>query len=334
MKDNPMGCKAGQDVIRRCEGNPLVTLESLPFRASDIWNAGVVRVGDEVLLLLTIETLVGQYTIYRAHSNDGLNFTVEGEPFLEPVESGPQEMYENGGIRDPRITPIDGEFYITYIADGHHGLRLGLARTTDFQSVERLAYISQVDVRAGALFSRTIGGRHAVLKRPDAGCSIWLSTSADLEFWGNESVVMTPRGGYWDSNRIGAAAPPIEIDAGWLLIYYGEKLTSAGPLVRLGAAMLDRDDPSHVIGRSNIPILSPRERYERVGDVPNVVFSCGALIEGDDVVVYYGASDSCICRGSAPLGDILRLCFEGEKLTQMAEHDELAEEADEEKGQD
>lgn len=328
-----MQCKAGRDVIRRCEGNPLISLESLPFRASDIWNAGVARVGDEVLLLLTIETLAGQYTIYRAHSDDGLDFDVESEPFLGPIESGPNEMYENGGIRDPRITPIDGEFYITYNADGHHGLRLGLARTKDFRSVERLAYISQVDVKAGALFSRPISGRHAVLKRPDAGCSIWLSYSRDLEFWGDESVVMTPRGGYWDSNRIGAAAPPIEIDAGWLLIYYGEKLTSAGPLVRLGAAVLDGDDPSKVIGRSNIPILSPRERYERIGDVPNVVFSCGAILDGDDVVVYYGASDSCICRGSAPLDEILRLCFEGEKLMQMAERDELAEEADDEKGQ-
>jgi len=305
-----MQCKAGRDVIRRCEGNPLISLESLPFRAGDIWNAGVARVGDDVLLLLTVETLAGRYRTHLAHSDDGLNFIVESEPFLGPIESGPNEMYENGGIRDPRITPINGEFYITYIADGNHGLRLGLARTTDFKDVERLAYISQVDVKAGALFSKLIAGRHAVLKRPDAGCSIWVSYSDDLEFWGNESVVMTPRGGYWDSNRVGAAAPPIEIDAGWLLIYYGEKLTSAGPLVRLGAAVLDRDDPSRVIARSDIPILSPRERYERVGNVPNVVFSCGALLEGDDLVVYYGASDSCICRGSAPLDEIVRLCFE------------------------
>ena len=96
---------------------------------------------------------------------------------------------------------------------------------------------------------------------------------------------------------------------GWLLIYYGEKDTSAGPLIRLGAAILDRDDPSCVLARSNIPILAPREKYERIGDVGNVVFSCGALLEnGNQVRVYYGASDSCICLGVGSLDDIIRVC--------------------------
>jgi predicted GH43/DUF377 family glycosyl hydrolase len=126
---------------------------------------------------------------------------------------------------------------------------------------------------------------------------------------------MTPRGGYWDADVVGAAAPPVETDRGWLLIYYGEKRTSAGPLVRLGAAVLDAEDPARVIARSNIPILSPRERYERMGDVPNVVFSCGALLDGRGrVSVYYGASDSCICLGQAALEDIVRICQEGESI--------------------
>ena len=323
-----MQCRVSRDVIGRSQRNPLITLESLPFRAADIWNAGVVKFGDEYLLLLTVETLAGRFGIYRARSRDGLSFTVEGEPFFGPVAEGPGQAYENGGVRDARIIPMDGEFYITYIADGLHGLRLGLAKTADFRTIERIGYISQVDVKAGALFNRRIYGRHALLKRPDAGSSIWLSYSDDLEFWGNESVVMTPRGGYWDANRIGAAAPPIEIDQGWLLIYYGEKLTSAGPLVRLGAALLDRDEPSNVIGRSNIPILSPRERYERIGNVPNVVFSCGALLEGDDLVVYYGASASCICRGSAKLDDILAICQESRELSLPCEAGDDQEEED------
>jgi predicted GH43/DUF377 family glycosyl hydrolase len=122
---------------------------------------------------------------------------------------------------------------------------------------------------------------------------------------------MTPRSGFWDANVIGASAPPIEVERGWLLLYYGEKHTSAGPLVRLGAAVLDRDNPARVISRSNIPILSPRERYERVGDVPNVVFSCGALLEEDDTLnVYYGASDSCVCLGQAKLDEIIQNCRE------------------------
>jgi predicted GH43/DUF377 family glycosyl hydrolase len=307
--DQSIGC----DVIQRCPCNPLVLLGDLPFRCSDIWNAGVTRFGDEYLLLITVETLEGRYAIYLARSLDGRDFTVDGDPLMAPVETGPEADYESYGVRDPRITPMGGWYYVAYVAHGDYGLRLGLAKTKDFTSVERIAYVSQVDVKNGALFPRKIGGKYVLLKRPNPGSSIWLSYSDDLVFWGSSTVVMTPRGGYWDSHLIGAAAPPIELDEGWLLIYYGERSTSAGPLVRLGAAILDRDDPSRVVARSNIPILTPREKYERIGDVPNVVFSCGALLEDGLVKLYYGASDSCICLGTATPEEIVRTCFESER---------------------
>ncbi len=308
-----MNQRIGCDVIQRCPSNPLISLADLPFRCSDIWNAGVTRFGDEYLLLITVETIEGRYAIYRARSLDGQDFTVDAEPVMAPVETGPEAKYESYGVRDPRITPMNGWYYAAYVAHGDHGLRLGLAKTKDFESVERIAYVSQVDVKNGALFPRTVGGKFLLLKRPGPGSSIWLSYSDDLVFWGSSTVVMTPRGGYWDSDRIGAAAPPIELDEGWLLIYYGERTTSAGPLVRLGAAILDRDDPSRVVARSNIPILTPREKYERIGDVPNVVFSCGALLEDGLVKLYYGASDSCICLGTATPEEIVRTCFESER---------------------
>ncbi len=299
----------GRDVIRRCRSNPLISLKDFPFRISDIWNAGVVRFDGQYLLLITVEMLEGQSNIYRARGNDGEHFALDKVPFMTPAEDGPSGVHESVGIRDVRITPVDGAYFLTYVAGGDHGQRIGLARTNDFRSVERIAYASQVDVKSGALFPRKIGGKYALLKRPDAGESIWLAYSEDLLYWGGATVVMTPRGGYWDATRIGTAAPPIEIDEGWLLIYYGEKHTSAGPLVRLGAAVLDRNEPARVIARSNIPILSPRDPYERIGDVPNVVFSCGAILEDDgQVKVYYGASDSCICLGTAKLDDILDVC--------------------------
>lgn len=304
-----MRCDSDRDVIKRCCDNPLISLADLPFACSDIWNAGVIHFDGQYLLLITIETLEGSYAIYQARSTNGVHFDVNASPFMTSLDN----QYERVGIRDPRITPINGGYYITYVADGDHGLRLGVAYTEDFSNVKRLGYISQVDVKNGILFPGKIRNRHALLSRPDAGSSIWLGYSEDLEFWGDETVVLTPRGGYWDSHRVGPAAPPIEVAEGWLLIYYGEKGTSAGPLVRLGAAILDRNDPSRVIARSNIPILSPRERYERVGDVPNVVFSCGVLLEEDILRIYYGASDSCICRGSAPLQEIVELCFQSQR---------------------
>ncbi len=308
-----MATSGRRDVIARCPANPVVSLTDLPFASSDIWNAGVVRFQGRILLLITVETLEGRYSIYRADSDDGENFTVSAEPLMAPLDDGPHRQYEWAGVRDPRITLIDGVYYIAYVAVGDHGLRVGLAKTTDFRTVERIDYVSQVDVKNGALFPCRIDGRYLLLTRPDAGGSIWLSRSPDLLYWGDPVAVMTPRGGYWDSNRIGAAGPPIEIDQGWLLIYYGEKSTSAGPLVRLGAAVLDRQDPAQVLARSNIPILSPREPYERIGDVPNVVFSCGTLLADGMVNVIYGASDSCICHGTAPLEEILRICFHSGK---------------------
>ena len=305
--------ETGRDVAHRCPNNPLITLEDLPFRAGDILNAGVVRFGGEILLLVTVESLEGQCAIYLARSANGQKFHFERRPFLSAATDGAERQYESYGIRDTRVTAFDGWYYITYLGDGEHGHTLHLARTADFQSVEKLGLIAEPDTKSGALLARKIDGRFALLSRPSQGDSIWLSYSSDLVFWGDMRVVLTPRGGYWDTSRVGSAGPPVEIDEGFLLIYYGEKHTSAGPLVRLGAAILDPADPSRVTARSNIPILSPRERYERIGDVGNVVFSSGYLLEDGVLKIYYGASDSCICLGTVSVDEVLTACRDSKR---------------------
>ncbi len=304
---------AGFDVIGRSHCNPVITLRDLPFHCADIWNAGVTICNGHVVLLVSIEMLDGRYGIYQARSTDSRHFTISTRPCLAPGVGDTEIRHESRGCRDPRITKLDGEYLITYVADGDHGVRIGLARTKDFKTIERLGYVSQVDEKGAAMFPVKFGERFAMLKRPDPGGSIWVTYSHDLEFWDGGTVVMTPRGGHWDSNRIGVAVPPIETDHGWLLIYYGEKSTSAGPLVRLGAALLDRDDPAKVLARSNIPILSPREKYERIGDIPNVVFSCGGLVEDGRLHLYYGASDSCIAHGVANMEEIVETCYQSKR---------------------
>jgi predicted GH43/DUF377 family glycosyl hydrolase len=113
---------------------------------------------------------------------------------------------------------------------------------------------------------------------------------------------------------VGAATSPIKVDEGWLLVYYGEKLTSAGPLFRLGAAILDAKDPTQVVGRANVPVLGPREPYERIGDVPNLVFSCGAVVGSKgDLTLYYGAANSCICVGTTDVATLVKRCLEAER---------------------
>lgn len=299
----------GRDVIHRYRGNPVIALADLPFRCSDIWNAGVVRFRDRYVLLLTVETLEGLTSIYPAWSTDGEHFSISERPFLSACTCEICSCYQTYGVRDPRVTQFEDAYYITYVAASEHGQRVGLARTNDFRNVEKMPYVSEPDNKSAALFPEKIAGYYAMLERPSEGGGIWLSFSDDLVYWGRSTVVMTPRGGYWDCSHIGVACPPMEIESGWLLIYYGEKDTSAGPLFRLGAAVLGRDDPAHVLARSDVPILSPRERYERIGDVGNVVFSCGAILEeAHRIRLYYGASDSCVCLGTCALDDILAVC--------------------------
>jgi len=302
--------KIGQDIVHRWEGNPFIQLEDLPFQCSDIFSAGVTRFEDKVLLLVTIESLEGTYSIHLARSKDGFHFELDPEPILAPNNGDNYSPYSNHGVLDARVTYLEGKYYICYDVAGNHGYRLALARTEDFKTIEQLGLISEPDTKGGALFPEKIDGKYARLERPWETRAIWVSYSEDLEFWGESEIIMTPRGGYWDTSRLGVATPPVKIDEGWLFLYYGVKETSAGPLFRLGAAILDADNPAIIVGRTNVPILSPREMYERIGNINNLVLSCGALFEPDgEVRLYYGAATSC-CIGMTDVRTIVKACFE------------------------
>lgn len=309
-----LGMRRGRDIIHRYEGNPVISIENLSFQCADVCNAGAVKIGDEYILLVSIKNLEGYDSIYLARGKDGFDFEISEEPILYPSKDPRFRVYEEMGVRDARITALEGTHYITYDAVGPHGFCLGLARTDDFKTVERLGIVSQPDNKAGMLFPKKLKGRYVRLERPWSGASIWINYSEDLEFWGGSEIVMSPRNGFWDASRIGPATPPMAIEEGWLFIYYGIKDTSAGPLFRLGAAILDFENPARLLGRTNVPVLTPRMTYERVGDIPNLVFSCGAILEPDNQLkLYYGAADSCICLGTTAVKDIIEACMESER---------------------
>lgn len=303
-------------VVRRYEGNPLLTLENIPFPCNTVFNAAAVKFEGEYLLMLRVEDLVGRSVLVMARGKDGCEFEVDKLPIMEPSGEEPYATYEKRGIEDPRITEIDGVFYIMYTAASEFGARLALAKTTDFKSIERMGLVSQPENKDGVLFPKKIKGRYARLDRPMGGGvgNIWISYSHDLLYWGDSEIVMTVRSDHWDSWRIGASAQPIEIGDGWLEIYHGVKMTSGGPIYRLGAVVLDHANPARVICRTAIPILSPHEYYERVGDVGNVVFSCGAVLEpnGQDLKIYYGAGDTAICVAEAKVNELMQFCTIGE----------------------
>lgn len=241
-----------------------------------------------------------------ARSTDGIHFDVEGLPALSAAT-----VYESFGIEDPRITQLDGTYWITYTAVSHYGIGTGLASTTDFRTFERHGIIFPPPNRNVTIFPEKIGGLYAALHRPmPEGLgqhSIWTATSSDLKSWGNHRLVATPREGSWDDSKVGGGAAPFRVyygkEDGWLAIYHG--VTGSPPTYSLGALLLNRHDPSRVRARSREPILKPEAPYEREGFFGKVVFTCGALTDGDLVRVYYGAADGVTAVADLSLAEIL-----------------------------
>ena len=305
----------GRDILHRHDGNPVLTLEDMPYRCNTVFNGTPVKVADdEYLMLIRVEGQQGYSFFAHIRGEDGLSFTPDTEPCMLPAKEEPWNVWEDNGIEDPRITIVEGRPYVMYTAVGRFGHCIALATTDDYVHYERLGIVSGPGNKDGVLFPEKVNGLYARLDRPigNGVGSIWLSYSPDLLNWGRSECIFSPRPRHWDSYRIGASCPPILTDRGWLEIYHGVKMTSSGPIYRAGAIMLDKDDPSKVLGRGLAPLLSPREEYERVGDIGNVVFACGAIVEDDgEVKVYYGAADTSICVASAHIDDIIANCFEG-----------------------
>jgi beta-1,4-mannooligosaccharide/beta-1,4-mannosyl-N-acetylglucosamine phosphorylase len=303
-----------KDVVHRWEGNPIISFDTLDFPINNIYSAAAVKKDGIYILLVTMEDLEGKTNIHKALSDDGYHFEVIDSPLMSPSSQGPLSRFEERGVRDARITFLEGRYYIVYIGINHYGSILCLSLTDDFETVERLGIISEPDNKTAALFSCKFHGCYARLERPREGSRIWISYSRDLMTWGDADVVISPRAGFWDSAYVGCSFPPMEIPQGWLMGYYGIRQTSAGPITRLGAAILDRNNPCKVIARSNIPISSPRKEYERIGDVNNIVYSSGAVLEEDgELKIYYAAADNCLCVGTAHLSEIVNSCQESGK---------------------
>jgi predicted GH43/DUF377 family glycosyl hydrolase len=225
-------------------------------------------------------------------------------------EARPEELW---GIEDPRITwvPELEHYGVVYTAYSHGGPGVSLALTRDFKTFDHYGMIMPPDDKDAALFPRRFGGHWALLHRPvpaAGGAHIWISFSPDLRHWGSHKVVMYAReGGWWDAHKIGLSPPPIETPQGWLLLYHGVRMTAAGCLYRVGLALLDLDDPSRVIKRSDEWIFGPHESYERVGDVGDVVFPCGTVLKQDEdsLLIYYGAADTHVCLATASIRELL-----------------------------
>ncbi|MDN5317919.1 MAG: beta,2-mannobiose phosphorylase / 1,2-beta-oligomannan phosphorylase [Thermoanaerobacterium sp.] len=232
-----------------------------------------------------------------AVSKDGINFMRLDKPVLSnDVE---QELR---GCEDPRIVKIDDTYYMMYTGFGDRtddDYRICLATSKNLINWERKGVVLDEPNKDAALFPEKINGNYVMFHRryPD----IWLAYSNDLKNWFNHKSIIKPIKGTWESSRVGVAGPPIRTKYGWFLIYHA---ADDDNVYRLGAALLDINDPSIVLARQKEPILEPELEWEKNGFISNVVFSCGNAVRGDDIFVYYGGADTVIGVAYINMNDI------------------------------
>lgn len=304
--------KLSHELFTRHPDNPILSVKDWPYNANSVFNAAAVEVEGKILLLVRVEDFRGISHFTVARSDNGVsNWKIDPEPTLRPEPAGhPEELW---GIEDPRITWLDqlGQWAVAYTAYSKGGPLVSLATTKDFKTFERLGSIMPPEDKDAALFPKKFGDRWAMLHRPVArspiiAANIWISFSPDLRHWGShQEIIYAREGSWWDANKIGLSAPPIETEHGWLVLYHGVRTTPSGCIYRLGLVMLDLEDPRCVIRRTDEWVFGPKASYEREGDVDDVVFPCGWTIKDGTVNMYYGAADSCIALATAQLSELV-----------------------------
>lgn len=236
-----------------------------------------------------------------ARSQDGRRFTMDDKPFVYPTG-----RLETFGIEDPRVTHIGDTYYVYFSAVSPVGIGESMVSTKNFVSVTHHGMIFGPDNKDVLIFPEKVNGKYYALHRPTVKSigspEIWIAESDNLLYWGNHKHLAGLREGMWDGGRIGGGAVPFRTDKGWLELYHG---ATKEHRYCMGAILLDLNDPTKIIARSDKPILEPEAEYEKNGFFGDVVFSCGALVEGDVVKMYYGVADTSMACAELSLQDIL-----------------------------
>ena len=292
--------------------NPILTAAEWPYPIHSVFNPGATLLPDgTTLLLCRVEDRRGQSHLCAARSVNGVDdWQIDPHPTLTPdPDHFPEELW---GIEDPRITylPELNRYAIVYTAYSRAGPGVALAFTEDFHRFEHYGMIMSPEDKDAALLPRRIGNFWALIHRPVSylGAHIWISYSPDLRHWGSHKLMLEARlGGWWDANKIGLSAPPIETPQGWLMIYHGVKQNASGSIYRLGLALFDLNAPEQCLQRGKEWIFGPTETYEQFGDVDKVVFPCGYTLapDGDTIHLYYGVADTNIALATGSVRTLL-----------------------------
>lgn len=303
-QERPAGCS---DVVWRYRQNPVIPRNPFPT-ANSTFNSAVIPYQGKFVGVFRIDDTCRRMNLYFGESPDGLNWNIQPHPIPfqcdNPEIANPQYRY------DPRLCWLEDRYYITW-CNGYHGPTIGVGYTFDFQTFTQIENAFLPFNRNGVLFPRKINGKYAMFSRPsDNGHTpfgdIFYSESPDMIHWGCHRHVMTsdlP----WAWTKVGAGPIPIETSEGWLLIFHGVLTSCNGFVYSMGAALLDLDQPWKIIARARPYLLSPQTLYECVGDVPNVVFPCAALVDGASgrMAIYYGGADTVVALAFTKIQELV-----------------------------
>ena len=312
-------------IFQRYSKNPILVPNKYNWWESKaVFNCSVSYDGENVHMLYRA---IGEYDYYisrigYASSSDGFQFNRRNNIAICQTED-----YEIYGMEDPRITQIDDKIFITYVVisdyvKNHPKIYSALTVTKDYYKFAKLGIItSNFDNNKDVIFfpekfnlgyNSSKNGSYLKLHRPSSWSesnshfqsikpSIWLSIS-DSEFKLTDSMLLLRPEQDWEKLKIGAGPSPIKTKDGWLLIYHG---VNTNRIYRVGAAILDLKDPRKVIARTKTPILEPIEKYEKVGDVNNVVFPTGIAVIDKKLLLYYGGADKVCCLASSNIDELV-----------------------------
>ncbi len=261
-----------------------------------------INLSDPRVVTLDGRALLTSLSHFRiARSADGRSFTVDPQPAIKP-----DQWYEGYGIEDPRITKLGDTYYVVYKGVSEHAILQCLASTKDFVNWQKHGIILAPENMDGMLFPEKIRGKYALLHRPMprymGAPNMWIAYSEDLIHWGEHALLATCTQGTWEGGRIGGGAVPFLTEHGWLEIYHA---ATEGERYCLGAMLLEKDHPERMIAKSPAPILEPEAPYEVRGFKDNVVFTCGAIVRGDAVTIYYGAADMVMAAAEMSVSEII-----------------------------
>ncbi len=324
--------------LHKVDSNPLIAPKAEnSWEAFTTFNPAAIYEADKVHILYRAQGFDYVSVLGYANSKDGIQITEkEDKPAYIPVRAFEKrkkgkvlvQKYRSGGgcegCEDPRITRVGNRIYMTYVAfNGFDPPRIALTsiKLTDFLAKrwlwERPILISPPHVvdKSACILPEKINGKYVIFHRIFP--NILIDFVDSLEFGEGEYLKgeykIGPRSPmWWDSRKIGVGAPPLKTKDGWLLIYQAVDDKDASHY-KVGAMLLDLNDPTRVTHRSRYPIIEPREWYENEGFKAGVVYPCGAVIIKDRLFVYYGGADSHVCVATADLDQFLAKLKEGEE---------------------